>query len=85
MASASSPDPPTALFESGTLRLARQSAILSMGTLAQCRPLLTLLMAGASSLDHLTALFEYGMPRMVFQLAILSVVTLAGVLHGLLS
>src|SRR5258706_255883 len=78
MGGTSSPDPPTAPFESGMWRLVLQSEILLRDTLTRCSPLLTLLMGSTSSPDPSTAPFESGTWRLVLQSAILSRGTLAG-------
>src|SRR5258706_6375090 len=72
MGATSSPDPPTAPFESGMPRLVLQSANLSRGTLARCGPLLTLPMGATSSPDPTTTPLEAGMLRLVLQPVTLS-------------
>src|SRR5258706_524973 len=72
MGATSSPDPGMTPFESGMPRLVPQSAILSRGTRAWWRPLLTLPMGATSSPDPAITPFESGMPRLVLQSAILS-------------
>ena len=65
MGSTSSPDPTTAPFEFGMLRLVLQLEILLRGTLTRCCPLLTPLMGSVSSPDLRTTPFDSGMPRLV--------------------
>ena len=76
MAGTSYPDLTTAPLESGMLILVLHLAILSMGTLPGCHPLLALPMAGASYPDLTTAPFESGMPRLVLQSEIVFMCTL---------
>src|SRR5258706_409970 len=76
MGATSSPDPPTAPFESGMRRLVLQSAILSRGILTRCGPLLTLPMGATSSPDPRTTPLKSGMLRLMLQLALLSGSTL---------
>src|SRR5258706_306117 len=78
MGATSSPDPAIARFDCGVPGVVLWSAILSRGTLAACRPLLTLPMGATSSPDPAIAPFESGMPRLVWRSAILS----RGTLHG---
>src|SRR5258706_543015 len=72
MDATSSPDQTITPFESGMPRLVPQSAILSRGTLAGCRPLPTLPMRTTSSPDPTITPFESGILRLVLQPASLS-------------